>query len=208
MKPRCTWDGHKTTSTSSSMRSVHWLVKCSNCDLLPCNFQLAATNGLRCPIGSSPCESGADNIRGCSADKCYFQIFESFEQDTTKATKKPPGLFIKTPIRPVLAMRSAISRTCCSCSPSTMTRIRGSVPDLRTAPGHGRPATPTAATSLLNGTGGQRILPSAKRVTNAVCGNLLMPERNLANGISALRMAVSTCGAATIPSPWWSDPGR
>ena len=36
-------------------------------------------------------------------------------------------------------MRSAISRTCCSCSPSTMTRIRGSVPDLRTAPGHGRP---------------------------------------------------------------------
>ena len=31
--------------------------------------------------------------------------------------------------------------------------------------------------------------------------NLLMPERNLASGISALRMAVSTCRAATIPSP-------
>jgi hypothetical protein len=39
------------------------VVNLSNCDLLPCNFQLAATNGFRFPIGKLPCESEADNIQ-------------------------------------------------------------------------------------------------------------------------------------------------
>jgi hypothetical protein len=50
---------------------------------------LAATNGLRCPIGNSLAKAGLIISRGCSADKCYFQIFESFEQDTTKGLKPP-----------------------------------------------------------------------------------------------------------------------
>ena len=104
--------------------------------------------------------------------------------------------------RCALAISRTTARTSFSSSPSAMTRMTGSVPDLRTRmrPAPLRRASPASMHGFTRASSSGE--PFLKRTFSSTCGSGSIEMRRLADaGLPSCASTASTCSAAISPSP-------